>query len=189
MVTEPGSFDEELFEEWNVWVLDHGLPPLPAKLEKGQSVPVARWAGEQWGAVFHLQWNWDEDEPDDDYVATEIQVLRRVEGRWQTPSGSGGSNWHEEHPFTRWAVPGRAVHLGGLVWHGADDWAGAAMDGIAGIEAALVTVVSEGREESNLIDNDLGIVLAAFNGELPAMVIVQDAEGVLLAREQFVPDR
>ena len=74
------------------------------------------------------------------------------------------------------------------MWHGADDWAGAAMDGVAGRDAAIVTVVSDGREESNPIDNDLGIVIAAFDGMRPALVIVRDADGVELAAEEYVPD-
>jgi len=89
----PDSFDEDLMTDWSVWVLDHDLPDLPATVEIGESVPVARWAGPRFGAVLHLQWSWSDDH-DDDYLATEVELFRRDDGGcWEVANGSGGSDW------------------------------------------------------------------------------------------------
>jgi hypothetical protein len=45
----PDSFDEDDAYLWCEWVLDHDLPELPDVLVKGESVPIARWAGPTFG--------------------------------------------------------------------------------------------------------------------------------------------
>ena len=46
---KPASYDEDLMTDWSLWVLDHGLPDIPAAVAVGESVPVARWAGRRPG--------------------------------------------------------------------------------------------------------------------------------------------
>lgn len=173
-----------------MWVLENGLPEWPESLERGMSVPVARWAGAEWGAVFQLQWNWYEDDPDDDYIATEVQVLRRTSAGWEASDGSGGSNWHTNdgsRAFVRPDLPERAAFLGGLHWSGGAEWSGGAMDGVAGTAARYVTLRTAGGEETHAIDNDLGIVIGAFDGSRPATLIVTTGDGEVVATQQFTP--
>jgi hypothetical protein len=76
-VDRPPSFDAEWMSDWSEWVLDHGLPPLPAVLGDDDAVPIARWAGPRFGAVLHVTRHWeDEDTPDG--VDSEVEVFRRT---------------------------------------------------------------------------------------------------------------
>lgn len=44
------------------WVLDHGLPLLPAKLDVDETIATARWAGEEYGAVLFVSRYIDEEQ-------------------------------------------------------------------------------------------------------------------------------
>src|SRR5436853_2432704 len=104
----PESFGEDWMSDWSAWVLDNGLPDLPETVEVGWSVPIARWVGEQVGAVLHVQWNWSDDH-DDDELNSEVEVLARSESGWQYPSGSGGIGWLDP-PLVR-PEPVRGGHI------------------------------------------------------------------------------
>lgn len=78
----PASFDEDHMDEWSLWVLENGLFELPVSVKKGESVPVARWAGGTVGAVLH-QWSWEHYEGDDDLEPARLEVPRLGHGRWR----------------------------------------------------------------------------------------------------------
>jgi hypothetical protein len=149
----PSSFHESVIDDWCEWVLDNGLPATPEKLGRDEAVPVARWAGERWGAVMYLEW-WeaDEDDPDDeDFISTEVQPYRRTASGWEPAAGSGGSNWPSSGTrIARVEVPDRAAHLGGETGNVSYDgsWYCVALEGFVGRDAATVTVVDESGEES-----------------------------------------
>ena len=182
----PASFDEELSIEWSVCVLDHGLPDLPAAVERGESVPVARWSGPRFGAVLHLQWIWGDD-ADDDYLATEIELFRRTGRLWEPASGSGGSDWPLEFPLARVELPPGEAHLGGELTVGGDGWSVVAYDGVAGTDAAVVEVVDSDGITRRSIDSPLGIVLAAMDATQPATARVLTADGTVLAMRKHTP--
>jgi hypothetical protein len=71
-------------DEWSLWVLEHGLPPLPTSVQKGDSVPVARWAGITVDAVLHVQWMRDDDEPDDDFLGSQSPDISGMTARSPT---------------------------------------------------------------------------------------------------------
>ena len=106
-VGAPESFDEQWMTDWSIWVLDHGLPEMPDTVEIGWSVPVARWVGDSVGAVLHVQWQWTEDHAEEqpdrslslvqrqpaDFLISEVEILAGMSGKWQNPTGSGGTGW------------------------------------------------------------------------------------------------
>jgi hypothetical protein len=156
---------------WSVWVLDHGLPELPERVELGQSVPVARWAGRRFGAVLHLQWNWSEDH-EDDYLATEVELFRRIDGGWAAASGGGGSDWPFEPPLTRPVIPLPQLSSGGETAPEDWGWSVIAFDGLSGTDAVAVEVSDQDGITREAIYSPLGIVLAAFDATKPATVRV-----------------
>ncbi len=183
---KPSSFDEELASEWNAWVLDNSLPTPPRGLSRGQSVPVARYAGSPFGAVMHLQWSWDEEEPDEDYVATEVYLFRRSPDGWEEASGSGGSNWHDdENPFRRADIADDRAWLGGETGAGGEGWYACAIDGMTGIVGVAVAVTDSDGRRVTAIDNSLGICLAAVDGTTSATVEVLANDGRAIASYRY----
>lgn len=77
--------------EWTVRVLEDGLPPLPERLEPGQTVPVAFWRGERYGAVLFVRL-WRNGQPDSDCAITE----RAANGSWEEPASWGGGPWIDD---------------------------------------------------------------------------------------------
>jgi hypothetical protein len=77
--------------EWTVRVLEDGLPPLPDRLDRGQTVPVAFWRGERYGAVLFVRL-WKNGQPDSDCAITE----RAADGSWEEPSSWGGGPWIDD---------------------------------------------------------------------------------------------
>jgi hypothetical protein len=186
-VHQPTSFEEELSLDWSVWVLDHGLPGLPVDVRRGQSVPVARWPGPRFGAVLHLQWMWGNDDDGDDYLATEIELFRRVDGGWEPANGSGGSEWPFGSLLVRPALPPGTAQFWGEVSSGEHDWAVAAIDGLAAGDAAAVEVIDLDGLTRHPIDSPLGVVLAAVDATRPATVQVLDGEHRILATRDYSP--
>jgi hypothetical protein len=78
-------------EEWTVRVLEDGLPLLPGRLERGETLPVAFWCGERYGAVLFVRL-WKNGQPDSDCAITE----RAPDGSWLEPSGWGGGPWIDD---------------------------------------------------------------------------------------------
>jgi hypothetical protein len=87
---EPPSFDEEFSSDWSIWVLARGLPELPVTIERGWSVPVARWVGETVGAVLHIRRGEDDE---DDEPESDVELLARSTAGWEYPTASGGTGW------------------------------------------------------------------------------------------------
>jgi hypothetical protein len=81
--------------EWTVRVLEGGLPTLPERLEPGQTVAVARWRGEHYGAVLFVRL-WKNRVVDSDCAITE----RAADGSWEEPSSWGGTGWIDD-PLVR----------------------------------------------------------------------------------------
>jgi hypothetical protein len=116
---------------WTVRVLEEGLPPLPDRLEPSQTVPVAVWRGERYGAVLFVR-RWTNGNVDSDCAITE----RGGTGSWAYPQGWGGGGWIDDPPVRSEAGwDGKPV-----VWlrvtesYGVRVVAGAASTNVAGIE-------------------------------------------------------
>jgi hypothetical protein len=184
----PATFDEDHMDEWSLWVLENGLPELPVSVKKGESVPVARWAGHTVGAVLHVQWMCDHDDSDahhrapeeDDFLASEVTCFYRVDGVWQEGNARGGSGWYS-------ALLERSHHIGaaetrefGL--HG-EGGRCLALYGIMGTAARFIEVETGGRVEQAPLESPIGAWIAAWEPALAATVrILGDGDALLYSR-------
>ena len=162
----PASFDEDDMDEWSLWVLENGLPTLPTPVKKGESVPVARWAGITVGAVLHVQWMLD-DEPHDDFLASMVTCFRRVDGVWQQGNGTGGSGWYSP-------VLERSAHIGPeqtkkFGEHG-EGGCCLAPYGITGTAARFIEVETGGGVERSPVESPIGAWIAAWDPAFAATV-------------------
>lgn len=186
-MNRPSSWDESLMTEWSLWSLQHGLPVLPSGVEKGESVPIARWVGPKLGAVMHVQWSWSDDEPEDDEIDNEIELFwRRSDGSWEPSLGSGGSNWHLP-PFERPAGMNETdAYFGGEVGTGGDGWYGCGIDGIAGAAAATVEVENEIDGLVTMpLESPFGAFVVATAARSSATIRVREADGSVMAELEF----
>ena len=171
--------------EWSLWVLGHGLPPLPQVLGRDESVPIARWVGSRLAAVEHIQW-WQSGEPGEpDELQNEIELfVRRADG-WEVSSGSGGSNWYDP-PFERPSGLSDAdVWFGGEVGTGGDGWYACGIDGIAGKDAATVEVESGGTLTSMPIESHIGAFVVALDAARAALIRVRRADRAVMGERTF----
>jgi hypothetical protein len=181
---EPSSFDEDLMEDWSFWVLDHGLPPLPHRVNVGESVPVARWAGPRVGAVLHIQWRWS-DEHDDDHLTTETQAFRRRGTAWEVANGQGGTGWFDP-PFVRPSHIGPTdVVIGGQFFASEVGWSCSGVDGIVGVDAAAIEVEDSDGVTRRPIESPFGAVIACSDGADEATFRVLHADGRVLGAGRF----
>jgi hypothetical protein len=184
----PASFDEDHMDEWSLWVLENGLPELPISVKKGESVPVARWAGHTVGAVLHVQWMWEHDDSDahhrapedDDFLASEVTCFYRVDGAWQEGNGSGGSGWYSP-VFERSDLIGAAeTREFGL--HGEGSCC-LAPYGITGTAARFIEVETGGRVERAPLESPIGAWVAAWEPVSTATVrILGEGDELLYSR-------
>lgn len=180
----PPSFGEE--HDWNYWVLDNGLPDLPARIEVGEIVPIARWAGQRFGAVMHLWWNLPDEDDDEDYepfLDTEVELFRRLPDGWEQATGSGGSDWGLDPPLARPDLPPRHAQLFGQTCAGGVSWYCCASEGFAGLEAATVEVADSDGVTKSPIESPIGVFLVAMDGTRGGVVTVRDGMGEVLMEE------
>jgi hypothetical protein len=184
----PPTFDEYFMNDWSLWVVEHGLPVLPDEVRKGESIPIARWAGPRYAAVLHIQWMWGNDDSSEDYLAGEIDCLVAVGDGWESTDGGGGTGW----PWARLARPRdiapRQVHRLGVHLASGVDYRCSVAYGVAGVDAAYVELrTSRGTQRSGF-DSRIGAWVAAWEAGLAAEVRVFDAQSQLLAIEPFLAD-
>jgi len=182
----PPSFDEQCMTEWSEWVLDHGLPELPAAVAMGESVPVARWAGPRAGAVLHLQWGWSDDHTNDE-LCEQVEVFDRVAGGWDVYNSNAGSNWTPDPPLQRPQLAPRHVIIGGGFVATEPHRSCVAVSGLAGIAAHTVEVIDTDGVTRRGIESPLGVFIVAFPGHTTARVRVLDAHNVVLAEHTWQP--
>jgi hypothetical protein len=63
-------------------------------------------------------WSDDPAETNDDYLATDIDLLRRTPQGWEVSEGGGGSNWPFDPPLVRPVFAADRVVIGGEVGSG-----------------------------------------------------------------------
>ena len=172
--------------ELGIWVLDDGLPPLPLELKIGETVPIARWSGQEYGAVLFVSWYLD-DEEGESSVDADVQTYRRFRGVWVPSEGSGGGSWFDE-PLKRPDVPDEYAAVGHYHFtHGATGSCCAAY-GVAGRGAAFVEVVTPAGSTVAPLDSPVGAFVVAADGERDAVVRVLTADYRVLTEQRFAPD-
>jgi len=164
--------------DWAVHVLEQGLPPLPAHLERGETVPAAVWRGDDVGGVLFVRL-WQDGRPD-----SEVALARRgADGSWEVPSWGGGP-WVDDplvRPADGW--DGAAVvwlHHSGQFTQGETDGvraqAGAAAEGIA-----AVRVEQADRTWSVPVDSPCGAFIVVMDSLRPARLCAVDERGEVVA--------
>jgi hypothetical protein len=174
----PSDFDEEDAYSWCLWALDHGLPNLPENVQKGEAVPIARWAGPKLAAVLRVEWSWSDDprgEPD--YLASVVQAFRRTEDEWEGANGDGGGTWPDP-PFILPVIGPREVRVWGTHGVVGGGWSCSAHWGRVGPEIAYAEVVVEDDTIRRTIDSPIGAMIVAFDPSIPSTVryLTQDGE-------------
>jgi hypothetical protein len=167
------------------WVLDYGLPPTPPTIDRGDSIPVARWIGPKYSAVLRLQWPADED----DLVETDAQMYVRNGTSWDAWPCGGGSGWWRP-PFSRPpALRPRTVWVTGECGCQGRDGGGAwSFFGIAGADAAVVEVVEDGGTTARWpVESPFGGFVGAFNGNAAATARMYGADNRVLWEDRFLP--
>jgi hypothetical protein len=180
----PRSFHQD--EEWGPWVLEHGVPSLPAAVGVDEAVPVARWISGRWAAIVYLRYCEPDPDPDPDpepdpefdpdeaSLETDAQSYRRVDGAWEMTESSGGTSWWGGLELVRPAFVGAREAFGmGLAssWEGGRSYS--VVEGIAGSDATSVEIEQGGRVERCELDSSMGVWVAAFDGHLAATVRVR----------------
>jgi hypothetical protein len=182
-VERPPSFDADWMSDWSEWVLDHGLPALPAVLGDDEAVPIARWPGARLGGVLHVSRYWDEEDGEG-RLDTEVEVFRRTDDGWEASNGGGGSGWFDP-PFERPDLGPRQVIAGHE--HGSDHltWSCCSIDGVAGIDAVWVEVVDAAGVERHPIESPFGAFIACSSCDRRATLRILDAEERVVSSLQF----
>jgi hypothetical protein len=174
--------------EATVRVLEEGLPTLPTRLEASQTVPVALWRGERYGAVLFVRL-WRNGNVDSDCAITE----RAANGSWEQPSGWGGSGWIDD-PLVRsetgWGgdpvawigstgIGSRAEDENFAVAHTGLDVR--ALRGAASSRVAAIEVEQRGRTWTVPIESPCGAFIVGLESPGPATLRVLDRDGQPLA--------
>ena len=192
---EPPSFDGDWYDNWNSWVLDHGLPRLPPTLGDDDAVPVARWVGPRFGAVLLVDWGGDADDEEGRYLSSEIEVFRRVGDRWEPPASGGGGGWFDP-PFVRPDIPADYAmlghfHDGGGPLQGPSEqhpaWRYSSAYGFTGTAAETVEVEDEDGTMKAPIESPLGVFIVVSDATQRAVVRVRRGDGTILLEQQFSP--
>ena len=166
----PSDFDEDDAYSWCLWALDHGIPEFPETLQKGESVPVARWTGPQLGAVLRVEWSWSvepRDQPDD--IVSVIQTFRRTDDGWDGATSDGGGGWHNP-PLAPPPIGPREVQVWGTHTDVCGEWSCSAHWGRVGQEIAYAELVTGDDIVRRTIDSPIGAVIVAFDPSLPSTI-------------------
>jgi hypothetical protein len=167
-------------DECTTLVLSGGLPPLPASLEPGKTLPLARGLGDHYGAVLFVR-RWRNDNVDCDVAI----LARDSSGSWAEFTTSSGSAWIDD-PLTRSESGWNGEQVLWLGISGRDDVRvvrGAASDQVAAIrlkqEAQPVRVYS--------VDSSSGAFLVGIESPGPAQLEPLSRSGETLFPTQDVP--
>jgi hypothetical protein len=150
----PASFDADLSRQWSRWVLEHGLPQLPAPdLAIGESVPVAYRIGPDTAAVLHISRTLD-DGAQAVRTDTDVDLFSLVDGVW-VEWGGGGAGGSNDSPLARIDVPPDHVDLSGTVAAGGERGC-KALWGEVGVSAAVAEVEQAGRVTRRPVEAPIG---------------------------------
>jgi hypothetical protein len=158
--------------EWTPRVLAQGLPALPERLERGQTVPVALWRGERHGAVLFVR-RWRNDNIDCDCA-----VARRApDGSWDEPMGWGGGGWIDD-PLVR-AEDGWRHDL--ILWLGTYGTADVrVVRGAASAVVASIEVEQDGRKWQVPVESPCGAFLVGLEHSERAVLQPIGSDGASL---------
>ena len=159
----------DYIERETMRVLTEGLPEMPERLERGQTIPLARWHGERFGAVLFVR-RWKNDQIDTDTAISQ----RLPDGTWEEPYAYSGGPWFHEPlaPLPRGTAAG-AIAWSGL--HGNDEALvsiGKATDQVAGVQVSQC-----GRSWVVPVESPSGAVLVGVEGDEAPTWVAIDQKG------------
>jgi hypothetical protein len=191
----PPSFHNEYADAWGPWVLDHGLPALPAALGEDDEVPIALWAGERFGAVLFRSWDsWVDD--DDLGFAGDIREVNddhycwyRSEGGWHPMGSGGGSGGPSAEPMTSRQVAPDLAAFGGE-WQDGDRVSTVrGLTGHVGERARYIELVDRHAVTRRPVEAPLGQVLVCWDADDDVIVRILDFDERVLAEERRQPSQ
>jgi hypothetical protein len=179
----PPSFNEELTGDWSLWVLDHGLPPLPDRVGFGESVPIAYWAGPQIGAVLHIQATAaDPHAGEPARFDTEVTCFRRVGDHWDAADAGGGTDWPAGASLARIQVAPGYVGFGGELNASGDGPVCTAVEGVVGDNARWIEVTDPAGTIRRPVDAPVGVIVIGIPAARPVTIRVLDSADREIAR-------
>ena len=184
----PESFAQALSEDWSRWVLEHGLPELPAVLQDGESVPAAWWTGPDSAAVLHVRRPLpDDDAPPEPWTEIDVQLFERVAGTWRTGPSGGAGGWSDP-TSTRVDVPADHADLSGVVGGSVGGLELIALWGEVGTAATTVELEQDGVTTSRTLTDPPGWVVVCGAARNGYRARVRDASGRVLTEEVAPPE-
>ena len=182
----PPSFSEDFMSSWGQWVLLYGLPRHPERLERGESVPLARWVGTSRAAVLFALWQWADQQKSEDLLSYEVYCYCRHGKAWEEhPASGGGSHWLDP-PLTRPQLAGDFVRLG-MIGLSTDGLCRIGRTiGLAGTNARVIRLTSLTIRDENPVESDLGLFVVSFDPDAYTTIEVLDDNDRALFR-QLVP--
>lgn len=173
----PTDFSEVSIPGWCDWVLDHGLPPLPDHIRVGETIPVAYWAGPEFGAVTVIR----RHEPDpirgeDTDVSQDTYCFRRTATGWDQATGDGGTNWPTGPDLSPLDVPSTFAALGGYLTVTEDGWRCTAVDGVVGRDAAWIEVVDSTTTTRRPVAAPIGVIVVCVSCGIDSTIRVLAAD-------------
>jgi hypothetical protein len=180
--TKPPSFHYDYFDDWALWVLDHGLPDLPDVLGEDDEVPIAYWAGPVFGTVlFRSWWTRGEEIPpfegEDKEVNTDHYSYIRTHTGWEASGTGGGTAGPEADPM----VPRPGLDHLTYFWSGWQEGPVGGVTGHVGVSARTIEVADSHGTNRKPVEAPLGVVVVCFDARDEVTIRVLDADDQLLA--------
>jgi hypothetical protein len=187
----PSSFHFDNSDEWGAWVLDHGLPGLPAVLGEDDEVPIAYWAGRRFGVVlFRSWWSGGDDEDQDEGVEMERDVntdhycYERSDRGWESTGGGGGVAGLQADPLGPLDLPSDFAAIGGSF----QDDGIAGVTGLVGRFAAVLELTSDrDRVIRRAVEAPLNQFVVCFDRVEIVTVRILNSNGRPLLERTLVP--
>jgi hypothetical protein len=186
----PPSFADDFMWDWCEWVLDRGLPELPATIAVGEAVPIARWVGD-FAAVLivscYVGGQSDEDtdedpdaDPDQPIYDLDTYCFRRMDGRWEPADGISGSNWPLEASLSPMDLPARRAQIYSTMTTGGLGWACIAFEYTAGTAASAVELTIDGHTTVHPVEAPLsvGVVCAPWLRQVTVRLLTETGEEI-----------
>ena len=184
---EPSSFDDDNAADWARRVIERGLPKLPKRIRRGESVPIARWVGTTYAAVLFASWMYESNNAtaEDDYQSMDvIYFASSTEGWHEILSRTGGSLWPSSLSEPK-AGSNIKVEIGELSTVREGQWHCGSISGIARGGPRWVRLSQEGEDITREVESEPGFFIVCVNPNAPGRVEVIDRNGHVLGQKDI----
>jgi len=182
----PSDFCASNTTKWDRWVIENGLPTVPARMRPGLAVPIARWIDEERCLVLHVMDCIHDQEcsSSDVHFVTDLRRFVKRGKEWERLPVSGGGDWLYGDSL-RLNIPDARAYFtddgfGEVRWLGATV---GSLEGSSGRHAASVNLYFESETITRAIDAPNGVFVVGFGAVRPHTIEVVGGDGSVLARE------